>query len=95
MHEGALDMNEWSDAGSTKRAKEKAQIGVEPFSSMLAGRGLHLLRGETTVLQVNMGLLCNQACRHCHLEAGPNRKEMMDLETCNAVIAFAGRNRFR
>ena len=95
MHEGVADMDERSAASSTNGPREEAQITVESFSSLLAERGLQLLRGETAVLQVNMGLICNQACRHCHLEAGPDRNEMMNLETCNAVVAFAGRNRFR
>ncbi len=68
---------------------------VEPFLARLNREKLELLRGETTVLQVNVGLLCNQICKHCHLEAGPDRREMMDSETCNEVIAFAGRSRFK
>ena len=88
-------MKERSAVSSTNGPKDKLYLPVESFASLLAGRGLHLLRGEATVLQVNMGLVCNQACRHCHLEAGPDREELMDLETINAVVAFAGRNRFR
>lgn len=67
----------------------------EPFPSVLANRGLVLTRGETTTLQVNVGLLCNQVCRHCHLEAGPQRTEVMDLPTLEAVAAFALRNAFK
>lgn len=36
-----------------------------------------LLREETTTLQVNVGKRCNQACHHCHVDAGPKRTEMM------------------
>jgi radical SAM/Cys-rich protein len=68
---------------------------VEPFPARLNRDRLEILRGETTVLQVNVGFLCNQICKHCHLEAGPDRREMMDSETCNEVIAFAGRGRFK
>ena len=67
---------------------------LEPFQQTLLRHGLKLERGKTTTLQVNVGLLCNQACRHCHLEAGPHRKERMDLETAEAVMSYAGRNRF-
>lgn len=66
-----------------------------PFASMLARHGLELVRAHTTVLQINTGLLCNQRCRHCHLEAGPERVEMMDAKTADAIIAFAGRSRFQ
>lgn len=44
-------------------------------------------RGLTT-LQVNLGYYCNQACLHCHVNAGPTRKEMMDHETAQQVVEF-------
>ena len=46
------------------------------------------------MLQVNVGFKCNLACRHCHLEAGPWRSEMMDERTVEAVIACANRISF-
>jgi len=69
--------------------------GVEPFSQALDRRGLSLVRGEITTLQVNTGYLCNLRCRHCHLEAGPGRKEIMSRETMGAVVSFARRFPFR
>lgn len=47
-----------------------------------------LRRAPLTTLQVNLGYRCNQACLHCHVNAGPTRKEQMQLETVEAVIAF-------
>lgn len=76
-------------------ARIRDSMCLEPFPSLLARNGLVLTRAETTTLQVNVGLLCNQVCRHCHLDAGPHRTEMMDAPTLNAVIAFAERNRFQ
>ena len=38
-------------------------------------------RQATATLQVNLGYRCNQSCVHCHVNAGPNRTEMMDAET--------------
>ncbi len=38
-------------------------------------------RGALTTLQVNLGYRCNQSCAHCHVNAGPHRKEMMDADT--------------
>jgi radical SAM/Cys-rich protein len=38
-------------------------------------------RRKLTTLQVNLGYKCNQTCVHCHVNAGPNRTEMMDAET--------------
>ncbi len=66
----------------------------EPFESTLARHGLTLKRSETTILQVNLGLLCNQVCRHCHLEAGPNRSENMSFDDAEQVVEYARRNRF-
>lgn len=70
-------------------------MGFEPFSRVLLSHGLQLRRGRTEVLQVNVGLLCNLACRHCHLEAGPGRGELMTRETVEAVIDYAERGRFQ
>jgi radical SAM/Cys-rich protein len=47
-----------------------------------------LRRAPLTTLQVNLGYRCNQACLHCHVNAGPTRKEQMQLETVEAVIGF-------
>jgi radical SAM/Cys-rich protein len=40
-----------------------------------------LRRAQLATLQVNLGYKCNQSCLHCHVNAGPNRTEMMDAET--------------
>ena len=38
------------------------------------------------MLQVNVGLYCNQACNHCHVESSPKRTETMSLETVKQVL---------
>ena len=43
-------------------------------------------RGTLQTLQVNLGYKCNQSCLHCHVNAGPNRTEMMDAETAALVL---------
>ncbi|MEE9390360.1 MAG: arsenosugar biosynthesis radical SAM (seleno)protein ArsS [Candidatus Aminicenantaceae bacterium] len=48
--------------------------------------GLNLYASEIQKIQVNLGLKCNQSCRHCHLACGPEREEMMDWETMAAVL---------
>ena len=49
---------------------------------LLESRRFPALRREaTTTLQVNLGYRCNQSCVHCHVNAGPNRSEMMDADT--------------
>ncbi len=66
----------------------------EPFAEALARSGRELVRAETAVLQVNLGFLCNQRCRHCHLSAGPERAEVMAAGTMDEVVAYAARARF-
>jgi len=45
---------------------------------------IHRLALDT--LQVNLGYKCNQSCLHCHVNAGPNRTEMMDAQTADLVL---------
>ncbi len=61
------------------------------FAETLTRHGLTLTRAQTSTLQVNVGRLCNLACRHCHLEAGPARPEVMSRETMAQVVALAAR----
>ena len=77
----------------TSKTVEK-RLPVEPFGQTLAKHGLSLTRENTTTLQINVGLLCNQTCRHCHLQAGPNSEEVMNRETVDQVVELAQRFRF-
>ena len=45
-------------------------------------------RADLNTLQINIGLKCNQQCVHCHVNAGPRRKEMMSPKTIAAIKAF-------
>ena len=45
-------------------------------------------RGRLTTVQVNLGYLCNQQCLHCHVNAGPKRKEIMDRNTAQQVLDY-------
>lgn len=45
-------------------------------------------RAHLETLQVNLGYLCNQQCLHCHVDAGPRRKEIMTAETVMDVLSF-------
>ena len=59
------------------------------FDDTLARRGVPPLRRDlTTTLQVNVGKRCNQACHHCHVDAGPKRTERMDRGTADRVLAL-------
>lgn len=76
------------------RGEGRAGCKPEPFSAILDKEGLELTRDRTTTLQVNVGYLCNQECRHCHLEAGPERPEIMSAGTVGQVIDYAARGGF-
>jgi radical SAM/Cys-rich protein len=64
------------------------------FDKALMENQLVLKRGKTTICQINVGYLCNLSCGHCHLTAGPDRKENMTAKTAEQVIQFADKNRF-
>ncbi len=52
-----------------------------------------LRRGKLDTLQINVGYRCNQACFHCHVNAGPNRTEEMSGEVADSALAFLARRR--
>ncbi|TWU34283.1 arsenosugar biosynthesis radical SAM (seleno)protein ArsS [Novipirellula artificiosorum] len=57
------------------------------FDQKLRDSGLDPLRATgIEVLQINVGKVCNQTCTHCHVDAGPDRREAMSRETAEAVI---------
>ena len=70
------------------------RVAIVPFSLALSRHGLNLNRNKTHTLQINVGFLCNQTCRHCHLNAGPNRMENMESGIIEEVISYAKRSRF-
>lgn len=47
-----------------------------------------LRRARLETLQVNLGYLCNQSCLHCHVNAGPERKEIMTRETVDQIVNY-------
>ena len=47
-----------------------------------------IFRGKLNTIQINLGYKCNQSCLHCHVNAGPKRKEMMTLETIDQILSF-------
>lgn len=65
-------------------------FALVPFQQKLEETGLYPLKATgVEIFQVNMGKMCNQVCRHCHVDAGPDRKEIMNRETmlqCLAVL---------
>ncbi|HEV8338002.1 MAG TPA: arsenosugar biosynthesis radical SAM (seleno)protein ArsS [Candidatus Polarisedimenticolia bacterium] len=66
--------------------------GFQPFEQRVAGAGLVPLRCTgITVFQINVGKLCNQTCAHCHVDAGPDRRESMTPETVELCLRALAR----
>ena len=63
------------------------------FEQKLAGHGLGLRRTKLRTLQLNVGRKCNQACRHCHVDAAPWRTEMIEHETAERIGAWIREHR--
>ncbi len=70
------------------------EANIDTFNLTLSSHKLKLKRDQTRTLQINVGLLCNQRCLHCHLDAGPDRKENMTRDTMLAVLDYAWRCQF-
>src|SRR5437016_12818665 len=62
------------------------------FEGKLAAHGASLGRARLQTLQVNVGRKCNQACRHCHVDAGPWRTEMVSEAVALQIGEWIQRN---
>lgn len=66
------------------------------FNQVLKLNGLGpLQRAELRELQINLGKLCNQACNHCHVDAGPKRTEIMSWHTAQRIIDWIERSQIK
>jgi radical SAM/Cys-rich protein len=74
-------------------AKLGATKACAPFEQRMEQSGIFPLYATgITVFQINVGKFCNQACRHCHVDAGPDREEKMTRETAELCIAALSRS---
>lgn len=60
----------------------------DTFAARLTADGQTLRRRTLKTLQINVGKMCNLACHHCHVEAGPKRKEIMTWETMQQIVSW-------
>jgi radical SAM/Cys-rich protein len=63
------------------------------FDTQLRTHGLALTRARLETLQINVGRRCNQACRHCHVDAAPWRTEMMSAAVARRIGDWIQRHR--
>jgi len=62
-------------------------IGISSFQDKIDGLGLFPLTPTgIDVFQVNVGKMCNQVCKHCHVDAGPDRQEIMTRDTMQQCL---------
>jgi len=79
---------------STQRQRQiLADLAYRPFGEAAAEAGYQPLQAQSIeVLQINVGKRCNQTCAHCHVDAGPERKEVMTREVMEACLHFLEKN---
>ncbi len=65
------------------------------FAQKLAANSLSLRRARAEILQINLGRICNLTCVHCHVNAGPKRKEIMTRETIDSIIDWLAKTEIR
>ena len=64
-----------------------------PFQQKLETIGLFPLKPtDLQIFQVNIGKMCNQVCKHCHVDAGPDRKEIMTRATMQLCLDVLEKN---
>jgi radical SAM/Cys-rich protein len=63
------------------------------FAEKLRQHNISLRSAAIDTLQVNVGKLCNQTCKHCHVDASPTRTEIMRLETIKACLEVLRNNK--
>ena len=81
-----------NDLANTQRQLEILSNGIfkdelPTFASKIKETNQFPLRPKKLeILQINLGYMCNQVCAHCHVDAGPDRKEIMTIETMNQCL---------
>jgi radical SAM/Cys-rich protein len=66
---------------------DAASVGIKPFSKAMSEMGVDTLKPTSiNIFQVNVGKMCNQVCKHCHVDAGPDRQEIMTKETMQQCL---------
>jgi radical SAM/Cys-rich protein len=76
------------ESANARHQEPLPDCGIPPFGQTLAAHGIGTLRPSAIdILQVNTGYRCNLACTHCHVDARPDRSEVMSRETMAKCIS--------
>lgn len=74
--------------------RKEDQFKLIPFQQKLEDTGLFPLKPTgIEIFQVNIGKMCNQTCKHCHVDAGPDRKEIMTMDIMQQCLDVIKNNR--
>ncbi len=77
------------------RQLESPDFQLPRFADKLKEAGLFPLKPKKIeIFQVNLGKMCNQTCHHCHVDAGPDRKEIMSQETMQICVELVREHQF-
>jgi radical SAM/Cys-rich protein len=83
-----------ADLGARAQLIQAIPLTLE-FDEAVARTGARVTSRRIDVLQINVGKLCNQTCRHCHVDAGPDRREIMTRDTMELCLAALERTAIR
>ncbi len=75
-----------------ERLPNAADAHAPSFAATLLENGKTLTRSDPQVLQLNLGKLCNLTCVHCHVNAGPGRKEIVRRDTLERIVDWLAAN---
>lgn len=81
--------NHWlsTSEGQIEVLSDYQKVGIASFGSRLEEGGILPLKPVSVdVFQINVGKMCNQVCQHCHVDAGPDRKEIMTRDTMQQCL---------
>lgn len=91
LERGQLALTEEEDE---LRQETLDRLGVASFAETCSQAGVAPLQRSTAkILQLNIGLYCNQACRHCHVESSPKRTELMSHEVAKRCVELLDKSR--
>jgi radical SAM/Cys-rich protein len=68
-----------------------AKPGATFHETVLGAQGRELRSEHPRILQLNLGKRCNQTCQHCHVDAGPDRRETMSDDVLEAALGLLER----
>lgn len=87
-------LREFLTLDDRKRQRRSLEpYNIPNFDEFLSSKNIPFHRLETKVLQINIGLHCNQSCNHCHVESSPQRMEMMNRETVDRLLYLLENNK--